>query len=247
MFLNEQSPDEKQSETKTPETTETNSGSDSTTQQTDSSDLSEMLKRSQERRDAEAKQNTPPVQNTTQQQQPKPTPTPERNYGDFWGDSLIERKPTPAPSSITEGAPNIAPSQKVTKAAMQTGARTAVATIDLAQTTLMRPLLNWRFKKEAQKRYGTEAYEHGMDMIMSEMTPRDDAERSLKARISRFLDQRDRKVRAIPFTDMERKDLELAFGQYFEITNKTMSPEVLLYASIIGSLGKRAIDVLLWD
>lgn len=97
MFLNEQSPDEKQSETKTPETTETNSGSDSTTQQTDSSDLSEMLKRSQERRDAEAKQNTPPVQNTTQQQQPKPTPTPERNYGDFWGDSLIERKPTPAP------------------------------------------------------------------------------------------------------------------------------------------------------
>lgn len=186
---------------------------------------------------------------------PPPTPEPvKRNYDDFWGSASVNRVSTVAPAADTKepgGAPSSPEAKttgtgKVSRQAIETGARTAVTTINLAQASVMRPLLNWRFRKAGEKRYG-ENFEKGLEMIMSDTKPKDETEKGIKARIQRFLDQRDSKLTNIPFSDTEEKDMEYAFKAYFEMKQTSMSPEVLLYCSIGSILGKRAIDVFVWD
>lgn len=185
---------------------------------------------------------TPPVKATTPPVTGGPSP---KQSPEFWGDSEIKRetpKPTPEPGSpeAKTGA------GKITKQAIDMGARTAVSTINLAQVTLMRPILNWRFKKESEKRFG-ENLDRAQEMVMGEITPTDPKEKTLKTRFQKFLEQRDKKLIDLPFTDREEGDLEYAFKTYFEVKQVAMSPEVLLYCSLGSIMGKRAIDAFMWD
>lgn len=180
------------------------------------------------------------------------TPSAPRNYSKIWGDSVIVRPGSEAANSNNAEpglvSPNSEPTAtKVSKQAIDAGARTAVAMLNLTQTTLMRPVLNWRFRKEAEKRFGEETYREGMDMIMGDIKPKNDTEKRIKGSVSAFLEQRDQKLIAIPFTPTEEKDLEYAFREYFALKNQAMTPEVLLYCSLGGTVGKRFIDALLWD
>ena len=135
---------------------------------------------------------------------------------------------------------------RITRETINTSARTAVSAINLAQITILRPLMNWRFMKESEKRFG-EKLSRAQEMIMDDSTPTDAQEKSLKNRFKKFLDQRDAKIKEIPFTDEEEQDMERAFKSYFEMKNQAMSPEILLYTALISTIGKRAVDVVMWD
>lgn len=204
--------------------------------------------------------NTPPVVKT---ETPGPRPAAAKQAADFWDEAILEDEAPDQPKNVgtettgteaagTTDAPAATPAasapamQKVTSAAVATSARTAVATINLAQVTLLKPVLNWRFKKESEKRFG-EHLPRLQDMVMGEIPPTDEAERARKKKFEKFLKERDAKVKGLPFTDDEEKDMESAFRQYFQMKQVTMSPEVLLVCSLATTIGSRVIDVAIWD
>lgn len=152
---------------------------------------------------------------------------------------------TPAPNN-TPAQQQAANGTRITRETINTSARTAVSAINLAQITILRPLMNWRFMKESEKRFG-EKLPLAQEMIMGDLQPTDPQEKSLKNRFKKFLDQRDQKIKEIPFTDEEEEDMERAFKSYFEMKNQAMSPEILLYTALISTIGKRAVDVVMWD
>lgn len=192
----------------------------------------------------------PAAETTTATPAATTRPEAQKHHPSFWGDATIERKqPEISTGAALKEIPNqpAGPSaNRVTRDAISTSARTAVATINLAQLTLMRPLLNWRFKKECEKRFG-EHLPRVQEMVMGDVKPTDESERARKVHFQKFLDQRDRKIIDIPFSDEEEQDMERAFKAYFEMKQTTMSPEVLLYCSLGSTLGKRGIDALMWD
>lgn len=176
-------------------------------------------------------------------------------HKDFWGNATTKTSTVaPEPDEETEtpagtGSPADTPqpgTTKVSKQAVNAGARAAVASINLAQITLCRPLLNWRFRKESEKRFG-DKLDRAMELAMGDERVQNPEEKTLKGRFDRWLAQRDKKVKEIPFNDDEEQDMEYAFKTYFEVTNKSMSPEVILVTTLVSILGKRAIDVALWD
>jgi len=192
-----------------------------------------------------------------------PPPAAAKQSSDFWDHAVIEEAPSepvpPVTNTTTDtgtntaapGAPAAetaaaAAMPKVTSSAIATSARTAVATINLAQITLLKPLLNWRFKKECEKRFG-EYLPELQDMVMGEVSATDEAWRARKKKFEKFLKERDTKVKGLPFTDDEEKDMETAFRQYFQMKQVTMSPEVLLVCSLATTIGSRVIDVAVWD
>lgn len=136
--------------------------------------------------------------------------------------------------------------QRITRETLNTSARTCVAAIGFAQTTILRPLMNWRFTKEAEKRFG-ENLPRAMEMAMEDITPTEPKEKAIKTRFTKFLKQRDKKIEGIPFTDDEEQDMERAFKAYFEMKQVSMSPDVLLWCTIITTVGKRGVDVMMWD
>ena len=203
----------------------------------------------------------PGAQNAT------PSPEPVKHHKNFWGNADIteeqvttaEQPETPTAAATNSGTgaqtqagataaqpQSTSSSSRITRDAINNSARTAVATINLAQLTLMRPLLNLRYKKECEKRFG-DRLARAQEMIMGDETPTDEAERSLKKRFNKFLLQRDQKITDIPFTETEEQDMEKALKSYFEMKNVTMSPEILLYCSLASTVGKRVVDVVMWD
>lgn len=176
-----------------------------------------------------------------------PTPEPAvRNYGEFWGDTKIVRVDPKPTATGTTAEPGEAGPTKISKQAVDTGARTAVATIDLAQTTLMRPIVNWRFRKVGEKRFG-DKFEEALNAVVLGTTPASPEEKKVQLSVQALLDQRDKKILAIPFSSSEEKDLEYAFKEYFTQKNVAMSPEVLLYCSLGSIMGSRLIDAAMWD
>lgn len=185
----------------------------------------------------------PPAPENTTAAPANPTPGPTL-APNFWDDAEIEpKKPETAPATnATEGTKTA-----ITPAMYKASARTAVATLNLTQVTLFRPLLNWRFNKTLQKKFKPEDLERAWELEIENATPVNDHEKGLKSRIKKYLYQRDQKLSAIPFTTEEETDLELAFTEYFKAKQITMSPEVLLYCALASSIGKRGIDVFIWD
>ena len=112
---------------------------------------------------------------------------------------------------------------------------------------LFRPLLKWRFNKHLDKKFTAEDLATAWELKEKEKTPANDEEKSLKQRISKYLRQFEEKITSLEFSATEERDLESSFRAYFEITQKTLSPETMLYVQLTAILGKRAIDVFIWD
>lgn len=192
---------------------------------------------------------------------PPPPPAPEVNhdYTDFWGKSETvspqnQNTATPptttgtaAPAGTTQPVNHGTTVQKVNKQAAEMSARATVSTINVLQVSLFKPLINWQFKKQGAKRFGQDNFDKGLDDIVLGNTPTDAAELARKKRINSFLQQRDDKIRAVPFNKDEEEEMIYAWRTYFEMTGKTVSPEVLIIASTLGNIGKRGIDIAIWD
>lgn len=208
----------------------------------------------------------PVVNNATTPPPPPPPPPPNpevvHDYTDFWGRSetktpqnLNTNQPPaanvnpqqPGNTGATTPAPTTPAGVAINKKAAEMSARAAVGTINVLQVSLCKPLVNWQFKKQGAKRFGAENFEKGLDDIVLGITPTDAAEAARKKRINKFLEQRDEKIRNIPFNKEEEEEMIYAWKTYFELTGKTVSPELLIAASTIGNLGKRAIDIAMWD
>lgn len=181
---------------------------------------------------------------------------------DFWGKAEIHSaaETTETGAEANKGAGNTgaaatetateqkkaATEARISREALNTSARTAVDALNLAQCTILRPVMNWRFMKESEKRFGANL-PRIQEMVMNDEVPTSPEEKSGKNRFLKFLNQRDEKVKQIPFNKDEEGDLELAFKSYFTLKNQSMSPEFLLYTALITILGKRAVDVFMWD
>lgn len=179
---------------------------------------------------------------------PPPAPVESSHNKSFWeiaeaddAPAQVEAKPsTIAPSATAPVLP------KISNEAAEAGARAAVGAINITLTMLARPLINWRFKKECAKRFKSDL-ERAEELVVTDDTPADDHEAKLKKRYEAFLNKRDQKITGLRFSDTEESDLTFAFKDYFKTTGKTMSPEVMLYVALIGAIGTRGIDIMMWE
>lgn len=167
------------------------------------------------------------------------TPAKAKLNADFWSYAELDEPDEAAPDRPEPTSPGL------TKKAIQTGARTAVGVIDFAQGMVFRPLVNYQFKKIANKRFGADL-DRALDLVDGD-TPNDERERVLKSKLNRLIKSRDKKYESVPFNSDEEKDMQVAMEMYFETKQITMSPDVLLYANLFGTLGKRLVDVMVWD
>jgi hypothetical protein len=205
----------------------------------DNNELENALK------DAETKAPAPapaPVVNSEPTAGPSISPS-------FWDDVEIEKPAptTPTPAGLPKPGDIPPPNAPLTKAAIDSSARAAVATLNLTQTMLFRPLIKWRFKKHLSEKFTPEDLATAWSLNLNAETPADDKEKTLKKRISNYLNQFETKNKELPFSTTEEKDLESAFRAYFEITQKTLSPETMLYVQLAAILGRRGIDAFVWE
>lgn len=208
----------------------------------DDKELYDSLEIEEETIDSPPQQATPAPETTAAPVKP--------NYKDWWASAETEASAEPEPEEQSEDdkPEPPAPSKsagKLSKDVINASARTAVATLNMTQSTLLRPLMKWRFKKICQKRFG-DNIERALDLADT-ATPEDEAEQRIQSKMRRLVNQFEKKLDELPFTDEEEKDMELAFKTYFEVKQVAMSPEVLLYCSLASILGKRVIDVAMWD
>lgn len=201
----------------------------------------EIAQLSKESKELETKLATPAV--TTA---PTPEPGPTSHAKSFWEIAEADDAPLETQSKLTtEIRTELAPA-KVSNEAAEAGARAAVGALNVTVTMLCRPLINWRFKKEAQKRFGTNLAT-AEELVVTDATPEDETEAKLKRKYEAFLAKRDEKITGLRFSDDEENDLTFAFKDYFKTTGKTMSPETMLVIAITGVVGTRVIDVVTVD
>jgi hypothetical protein len=177
------------------------------------------------------------------------------NYSSFWAQAEVVPEPKSSTAEpVAEADTDQAQTTTTTTAAnaptkkeMKIAAETCVAAIDMGQKMIFAPLMSWRFKKIAEKKLGKEGYLRAMELSDGEDSPVDEREERLKKKFNKNLKQLENKLAEIPFSEDEEERLNFAFEKYFEVKQQAVAPEILLYIAIASTLGKRTVDVLVWD
>lgn len=128
--------------------------------------------------------------------------------------------------------------KKITDKAKHASARIAVGMLDLFQRSVFTPIHNHKFKKKFTEDE-VERLDHVADAEKSSLDEKDIRIRNKWDRLSKKLEK---KIKAIPFEEQERKDLEEAFFTYFDFKEKTLPPEWFVGMAVLNAMGKRAID-----
>lgn len=197
----------------------------------------------------ESKATTPPQKNTTTTLTEKP------NYSSFWAQAEVVPEPKASNTELTtesaadqlQSTPATTATNVPTKREMKIAAETCVAAMDMGQKMIFAPLMSWRFKKVAEKKLGKENYLRALELSDGDEAPVDEREERLKKKFNKNLKQLETKLADIPFSEDEEERLSFAFEKYFEAKQQAVAPEILLYIAIASTLGKRGVDVLVWD
>jgi hypothetical protein len=184
--------------------------------------------------------------------QPTETKTPSNEGTKSWSfDEDIEETPavkdppkTETTNSAAEQAKTSGPEQKkaeskITDKAKHASARTAVNMINLFQKGLFPPILNYKF----QKKFTDEEKTKILDVQNKDKKDLEGEDLALRNKFDRLMKAHNKKIDAVPFTEVEEQDMETAFFTYFDYKEKTLPPEWFIGMTIANTLGKRFIDV----
>jgi len=184
----------------------------------------------------------------------------EQSKKNFWGTPEFEQAPPPPPppsgGAAAPGAPSPAPAPApgVTRAACEAGARGIVTMIDVTQRGIVRPVVNWKFRRKILQ-YMTEEEMDDCLLLMLEHEKGDpDYDRWLNSieheqkkkflLLKELLDKREKLYGNIPFTAEEKKDLVEVWTEYGLATGKPLDPKVMAWLVTFGTLGKRGVSIM---
>lgn len=147
-------------------------------------------------------------------------------------------EPTKEAKTETEAKPT-----QLTEKVKSGSAKTAAGMIDFSNRMLLTPIVNFKLKKKLEKGF-TDAQ---LNLIESKLMEADEKsleaeELRIKRRFDSILTKHQKKVDGLSMSDTEKKELEDAFYNYFDYTQKSLSPGWYIAMAIINSTGSRIVD-----
>ncbi len=174
----------------------------------------------------------------------KPTELKKNGSGWNFKDDFETVPETTTANTTTTTAQNgtVAPEQKrLTQAMKQASARTAVGMLDFSQKLILKPIVNYKFKKKF-----TAVEINRIDVVDgANKATLSDEDLKIRNKWDKLMKKRDKTIEGIPLTEVEEKDLEKIFYNYFDVKEKELDPGYLVAFGIINTLGKRAIDIFI--
>lgn len=170
----------------------------------------------------------------------------EQSKQNFWGTPEFEQAP-PSPPPTAEGAsaaPGAAPvTPAVKREVFEAGARAMVASINFVQCMLGRPVVNWKYKRQALQRMTEEERDAALEALYMDIEPEDEQGKKCKSMMEKIIEKQEMVAGKLPFNEKEKQDLVEAWTEYGMITGKPMDPKMLVILTTGGTLGKRIIDI----
>lgn len=155
--------------------------------------------------------------------------------------SDFETTQAPPASSTTSTTPPASTEPKLSKDFKIASARITVSALDMTQRMIFTPLINRKYSKKFTEQESKILDE--TNIIDEEKSLLNAQDLPLRNKFDRIMKKRDKKIKDIPFEDLESQDLEKMFYQYMDAKNTTLPPEIMLVIGIANVLGKRAIDL----
>ena len=129
----------------------------------------------------------------------------------------------------------------ITEGAKRESAKTATAMLDLLQKSIFTPIISIKYsKKFTAEEIDNIEKNNLLDRDIETLEPND---KMLANKFTRLMAKCQSKLDDIPMKLDEAKSLEETFYTYFDVKQKAMPIEWLLYVALANSIGKRAIDV----
>lgn len=132
--------------------------------------------------------------------------------------------------------------KKLDKEVKEASARTMVQMVDFTQKLIFTPIVNYKARKKFTDAEVNRLDESNIEDANKESLEGEDL--ALRNKWDRVMKRRDKKLKDIPFTDPEIKDLTTACFNYMDVKQKELPPEYFLALTIATIVGKRAIDVV---
>lgn len=171
----------------------------------------------------------------------KETVTPEEKKNEKETKATSDTKTTET-TDTEETKPTPERPKKLDKEVKEASARTMVQMVDFTQKLIFTPIVNYKAKKKFTDAEVTRLDESNIEDADKESLKDDDL--ALRNKWDRVMKRRDKKLKEIPFTDPEIKDLTTACYNYMDVKQKELPPEYFLALTIATIVGKRAIDVV---
>jgi hypothetical protein len=163
----------------------------------------------------------------------------ESTTSSFWKfDEKEEEKPASAEQQ-EEGEKQL--SNKKKEDNQKASAETLTSLFDAGFDILLGFQIDYRFRNN----FTDEQWEKVQDIQDVPKEKLEGEALELRNRYDRLLAKRDKKKKNLPFDDGETNRLNRIFFNYYKVTNKELSPEVLLYMGITSAVIEKARAVLL--
>lgn len=124
-------------------------------------------------------------------------------------------------------------------------ATTAVGMIDFTNRLLITPIHTFKLKKKLEKTFTDQQ----LDLIDQKLFLADDKtladeELRLKNRFASIMQKYEAKTGKIAMSEPEKANLHAAFYNYFDVTQKTLSPNWYLGLELVNLIGGRVVDAI---
>lgn len=179
----------------------------------------------------------------TEHKTPVTESTTEKAISD-WGSDFDTTKasalePKQAPQANTEKAPESIVKLITTKEA-EASATVTIGIVDLMQRTVLNIVLNKKFEKKFTEEQ-MEIVDRVEDLPDDKLSPE---ESNLKRRFNKSFAKYEKTGDSIPFTSDEKDEMREILSEYYKVTGKSVSPNLLLAGAFIDKIGKRVATIM---
>lgn len=171
---------------------------------------------------------------------------------------MREEAPAPSTAAAPGTAPQNAPGTPAAPALpavkpfdrkrAEAGARMAVSALNVAQAVPMRMLANRRMNK-LEQRYVPEEADRKLaaQQLIANTLPTTEEEKRNQNYMNKLVNKRMQLYNQIELSEQSKTDLTRCITDYEEVTGKTLSPELMLLASIMGIVGGNCYRIFTTD
>ncbi|OFY83646.1 MAG: hypothetical protein A3F72_15325 [Bacteroidetes bacterium RIFCSPLOWO2_12_FULL_35_15] len=130
--------------------------------------------------------------------------------------------------------------KKITQIEAEASATVTIGVVDLMQRTILNIILNKKFEKKFTEDQ-IEIVDRVEDLPDDKLTPE---EVSLKKRFNKSFAKYEKTGETIPFNAVEKDEMKEILAEYYKVTGKAVSPNLLLAGAFIDKIGKRVATIM---
>lgn len=148
----------------------------------------------------------------------------------------VEQKKAP----VVSESKNESIVKQITTKEAEASATVTIGIVDLMQRTVLNIVLNKKFEKKFTEQQ-MEIVDRVEDTPEDKLTPE---EASLKRRFNKSFAKYEKTGESIPFTVTEKDEMKEILSEYYKVTGKSVSPNLLLAGAFIDKIGKRVATIM---